>query len=393
MTSPDTTVRAANLLTRRWAAELTADTNEVISGAGAWVLLATLLAASSGEAQGELERATSVERSAAGSSVHVHLQRLDLMEGVRSAIGLWARKDVPVNPDFAAAMEQLTVASLPADMGDLDRWASDQTGGLIEQFPGEITKESLLVVASALALEADWATPFEVCIDQWRGEGEWLGWLERTSRDPGAASLLSKDTLKVGRVACSTVDGFEVHLVSGSVTDAPGEVLGLAIDALHGVVEQVKGSELRLGDSAGCLSVREMAAMEPGPQLRLSLPAFEIQSNHDLLARSGLFGLTAAMDLTRGHFPHLSTVPLAVACARQAAMAGFSATGFKASTVTMAEMVLAGSPRETASVVVAEFDRPFGFLVVDPSSRLVLIAGWVPEPKQHFDPGEDDSFV
>jgi len=68
MTSVDTTVQSTNFPTQRWAAELTADANEVISGVGAWALLITLLAASSGEAQPEIERAWSMERSSAGSS-------------------------------------------------------------------------------------------------------------------------------------------------------------------------------------------------------------------------------------------------------------------------------------------------------------------------------------
>ena len=164
-------------------------------------------------------------------------------------------------------------------------------------------------------------------------------------RDLDAAAILRSGPVTVGRVICPTVAGFEVHLVSGAPADGPGAVLGVAIDALSGDTEQVLGSELRLGESGGCVSVQRMNVSEPGPQLSLSLPAFQVTSTHDLLARPGLFGLTAAMDPTKGHFPRLSTTPLYVARALQSAMAGFSATGFKAATVTMAEMLLGGLPR------------------------------------------------
>ena len=169
MSTTDKSVRAVNLLTRRWARELDAGANTVISGAGAWTLLATLLAAASGAARAELEGATSVDQSSAVPSVLLQLERLDLLEGVSGAIGLWVHKDVPLNEELVAEMESITIAPLPFDRGHLDRWASDRTGGLIEEFPGEITKETLLVVASALALDADWVRPFEVGEGQWRG--------------------------------------------------------------------------------------------------------------------------------------------------------------------------------------------------------------------------------
>lgn len=40
------------------------------------------------------------------------------------------------------------------------------------------------------------------------------------------------------------------------------------------------------------------------------------------------------------------------------------------------------------TTVEADFDRPFGFLAVHRTSRLVLAAGWVTEPVPH--PGYED---
>jgi hypothetical protein len=37
-------------------------------------------------------------------------------------------------------------------------------------------------------------------------------------------------------------------------------------------------------------------------------------------------------------------------------------------------------PPHTVRVLRVVFDRPFGFLAVDRSSRLVLVAGWVENP-------------
>jgi hypothetical protein len=40
-------------------------------------------------------------------------------------------------------------------------------------------------------------------------------------------------------------------------------------------------------------------------------------------------------------------------------------------------------PRYTTRLVEAVFDRPFGFLAVHRTSRLVLTAGWVADPTPH----------
>ena len=47
------------------------------------------------------------------------------------------------------------------DQAALDRWADEQTGGLIDKFPLKITDETLLVLASALTARVRWRTPFE----------------------------------------------------------------------------------------------------------------------------------------------------------------------------------------------------------------------------------------
>jgi serine protease inhibitor len=67
--------------------------------------------------------------------------------------------------------------------------------------------------------------------------------------------------------------------------------------------------------------------------------------------------------------------------------ATFSATGFEAAAVTSMSMRLGAAlrppPQYTVRVVRVAFDRPFGFLAVDRSSRLVLFAGWVENPARH----------
>ena len=66
----------------------------------------------------------------------------------------------------------------------LDRWADEQTGGLIEKFPLGIDDETLLVLASALTARVRWRTPFE---GSPRDGGDEWSW----SDDPGPADQQS----------------------------------------------------------------------------------------------------------------------------------------------------------------------------------------------------------
>jgi serine protease inhibitor len=93
-----------------------------------------------------------------------------------------------------------------------------------------------------------------------------------------------------------------------------------------------------------------------------------------------VFGLTAACDASRRHFPGISNWPLAVGQAVQSARATFTATGFEAAAVTAMGLLglpLPEPPRHTVRVIRLTFDRPFGFVAIDRPSGLVLVAGWV----------------
>jgi serine protease inhibitor len=66
-------------------------------------------------------------------------------------------------------------------------------------------------------------------------------------------------------------------------------------------------------------------------------------------------------------------------------MAGGAALGFRAAAVTASGAVGASGAmsalRHVVTTVNVTFDRPFGFLALHRTSRLVLAAGWVTDPE------------
>jgi hypothetical protein len=77
--------------------------------------------------------------------------------------------------------------------------------------------------------------------------------------------------------------------------------------------------------------------------------------------------------------------------APQAAMATFTADGFKAAAITALAMaagsMLAHERRSRKLRVQVTFDRPFGFVAVHRPTGLILVAGWVAEPEEASLPG------
>jgi len=377
----DDIVKAVNELTRNWLREIDATSNLVVSGAGVWALLSALAAGASGPARNELQLAIGIDLDAAHNGLNELLHVLCEGKGLSSAFGIWSTPQAPVRAEYAALFPALTVDPIPDDPAELDKWVQRETQGVLNAFPTAVTKDTLLIAATALTAVADWCQPFHEFTKR-DTDGNEIGWLSRKgSVDHGA--VLSSSTSEVVRVICETEGDFDVHLLTANPEVAADALLatGIAAASLDPSIDVLATEALEVGSQIGGLSVA-VSKYESAPSLSLSLPAFELDSSWDLTEHSKLFGLQTAQDETRGHFDTLAPFPLAVEAARQKAAAGFSASGFRAAAVTAAAVAAAGVPPtyDPAKIVYVDFADPFGFLVVHRTTGLVLFAGWVSEP-------------
>ncbi|NYF59146.1 serpin family protein [Micromonospora purpureochromogenes] len=361
----------ANALTARWAA-LIDDRQTVLSGAGAYPLLALLARHAAGPARDEL------------SAVAPDATPYDLAASptTRLALGFWARRELRLNPAWLravpASMRGELTGDRAVDQPVLDRWASTHTDGQIPKMPITVTPDTALVLASALSVLTDWAAPFQEGWCEPR-QGPWQGrrliGLHRYGRDPRA--LRVADT-PAGPVSLLTVAGaadVDVVLALGAPGRPAGAVLPAAIRALAGGPT--------LPDTAGPGVTEEtVEAFDDRPQLAVHTVAFRVDADHDLLDRAELYGLAAATRRDADNFPGIAPL-LYVSQARQTVTAEFSATGFRAAAVTAIAIAPGSAPprhRVRARRVSLDVDRPFGFLAVHRPTGLVLVAGWVTEP-------------
>ncbi|MFI8101045.1 serpin family protein [Streptomyces sp. NPDC086023] len=401
----DSTIRAVNRLTGRWV-ETAVDGAEstVLTAAGVWPLLAQLADGAGGPAREELAGALGLPPERAAAAAVELLGALGRIRGLDAATGLWAHQDLPLDPAWTAKLPEGIRGTLTGDPEKdrvaLDAWAAENTGGRIDRMPARVDASTLLVLASALALRLRWIQPFTAGPGE-AYEGPWAGreflCLRRTT------SLL--DRVRVagttgGRVTVLEVvgdGGVDVHLVLGEPGAAPGRVLRGGVDAVTRAVASVDGHALPEGAPGPGLEVGTQRSYSREPRLAVETVAFEVEGDHDLMERARLFGLQTASDSSAGHFPGISAVPLALNRGRQSAMARFHAEGFEASAATAffaAVGCAATLPPYRVRRIGVTIDRPFGFLAVHRTSRLVLAAGWVAEPLPyvHQDPDEDDDW-
>lgn len=387
----NSTVPAVNRLTKRWAAQVPATgPGTVFTAAGVWPLLALLADGAGGSAREELAEAVGLPAGAAAGAARELLDALAGIRGLESATGLWARADLPLEQAWSSKLPAGARGTLTddvhADTKVLDTWASDRTGGLIERMPVALDEGTRLVLASALALRLKWIRPFRE-IPGSVDEGPWAGRPLRVL--VRGTTLLDRVRVAHGQTGPVTLmevvgdTGVDVHLVLGEPGAPAGGTLGAGIDAVTRALPSTGAHLLPEGKPGPGLSIGTVTSASRRPWLTVRTVAFDVRAEHDLLEHARLFGLDTASDRDHGHFPGISAEPLAVGSARQTALARFGAEGFEAAAVTAVAMA-AGSapPRLKYRVRRAEvrFDRPFGFLAVHRTSRLVLAAGWIDEP-------------
>jgi serine protease inhibitor len=382
-------VRAVNDLTARWARSLP-DGNTVVSGLGLWPLLAILATAADEPGRAELAEAAGVDASAGSQQALALIQAIDASDDLNAALGVWVHEQLKLAESFDSVLPAPLVGTLTGtaavDKPKLDAWAAEHTDNLIREMPVEVTPDLMLVLASALSLRTTWVNPFKELVRRFY-DGAWAGgswhWLERVDGELDAVRRY--DDLTVITVAGDA--DVDVLLGVGQPQAAQAEVLA-ALLQVQG--EGVLGSRLIEQGEPGAEvapGVKIGQTTAPRPELKLSLPSFNVEAEHDLLASRELFGLSAVSTDpgAHGHFSAISPVTLAVGQAKQKVLARFFATGFEAAAVTAVGLMRTSMPTQQAKRLDVTLDRPFGFVAVLRESRLPIVAGWVATPTEPGD--------
>jgi serine protease inhibitor len=387
-------VQAVNELTSRWVRTLPAG-NTVVSGLGLWPLLAMLATAADEPGRSELAAAAGVDPAVAADKAVDLIATIDGSADLHAALGIWVHEQLKLSESFDSVVPAPLTGTLTGDLSrdkaKLDAWANEHTDGLIRKMPLEVTPDLAVVLASALSLRTTWVRPFKEQIKSvydgpWAG-GSWR-WLDRSDRDLDAVRLY--DDPVAGALSVITVQGdadVDVLLGVGAPQAAQSDVLAGLLAASAQPQGGRSGAQLvRAGQPGQTVApgVTVGTTTSPVPELKLSLPSFAVEVEHDLLTQRELFGLsTVSTDPGRsGHFSAISPEPLVVGQAKQTVLARFFATGFEAAAVTAMGMMLTSMPTRQERRLDVDLNRPFAFVALHRATRLPIVAGWIAHPTE-----------
>ncbi|MER7996115.1 hypothetical protein [Micromonospora chalcea] len=377
------------------------DTHHVASPLGAWLLLALTGPAATGETRAALAEALDADPDDAAAEARALLAAPHPM--VAAATALWERAPAPELAAWRAALPENTERGPLPDQAALDGWARERTGGLIDSFPVDVTPDTLLLLANALATRVSWADPFDTAPGAELGAGSaWSGRLSRVLRTPpfGHRCWVAA-TDRAGDVAAHAVpartgdDGAGMLVVSvAAAPDVPAaDVLAAAQELASAAAllpDAMPGRrslfDLPLGETP-LWTLREEPTRtyaDDGREERATavLPCWSAQSRHDLTAPG--FGFDAAaralgelLGLTGPRFD-----------AAQSAVARFGRYGFEAAAVTAFGRATALPPEGVARVAELRFGHPYAVVAVttDPAGgpwhALPVYSAWVADPEE-----------
>ncbi|GAA3121358.1 serine protease inhibitor [Kribbella aluminosa] len=386
-------VRAVNELTSRWARALPAE-NTVVAGLGVWPLLALLASGADEPGRTELAAAAGVDPSGGATAAIRLIEAIEGSADLHAALGVWVDEQLKLAETFDSVVPAPLVGMLtgnPAvDRQKLDAWAADHTDDLIREMPVDLNGGIELLLASAILLRTKWVRPFEEHTRR-VPDGPWAGswrWLERSTAD--LDSIRRYEHPSAAWLTVVTVAGdadVDVLLGIGQPQTDQADVLAGLLDAAAGLDDGLDGAALIQQGEVGAEvapGVRIGETTAPRPQLQVSLPAFSIDVEHDLMESRELFGLTTVSSDpgAHGHFSALSPTPLRIDQAKQRVLARFFASGFEAAAVTAMAMTRAAMVTSKQRRLEVAFDRPFAFVAVLRDSRLPIVAGRVEVPTE-----------
>jgi serine protease inhibitor len=336
--------------------------NFVLSPANAYDALAMLLPGARGTSASQL-RAALHTAQAPGTLLASSIAAQDSLNGggvdLAAARAAWLEQGFPMRPAYADTLAQAGAPPLSADFGNapdaareaVNAWATAHTRGRIHDLlpAGSVDRNTALILATALALDARWSTPFEKIslYAPFRG----------ASGTRGVLTMHATATFPY-----TSGPGYQV-------VELPYEnsrLSAVIVLPRAGVDPVTLLPELR----------RLSSALQP-TRVALALPRVELSTALDLQPALGALGLgqlfTRNADLSGiGGRPG----ELALAAARQQTWLSIGEEGTRAAAATALVAVPLSSSVDRSAIQM-KVDRPFLFVVRDRDSGIPLFVARV----------------
>jgi hypothetical protein len=325
----------------------------VASPLGVWLLMALVAPAAQGRTRQELETVLGCPADVAFARAGELLG--DPHPAVAAAAAVWDRKLGPAFEEWERTLPAVVERGPVPSKADTDAWARERTQGMIEEFPVEIDELTRLLLASALATDISWVRPLDVA-DGLLTFSDGIQLVAET-RAAGLVAVAAPPS-------SSALDVFSVI----AAPDVPPDQVDAAAQQVAGMLAGDEGKARRvpvedlIDGHAWTVSERrqQRSGADVQEEWQTYLPAWSAKSDHDLTGSPGM----AEVFETLSGFARPEDQPVTFQ-ARQAAVASYTRTGFKAAAVTAVAMRAAGMPRFHEVLVrrvELRFNRPYAVL-------------------------------
>jgi serine protease inhibitor len=259
-----------------------------------------------------------------------------------------------VIPQLTDSGAQVTVEDLndPATIKRINDWVKERTGGLIPSILENAPREGGLVALNALHFKDRWKNAFDPS-------------LTRPAPFHGVAGSAVE-------VPMMQLEGSLLLREQGTFVAVE---LPYASDRFRLVVITTKAKPARAAEFKGVADWLTGEGFEPRPG-ELSLPRFNLGGSADLLATLDALGLKPGR-LSAGALGGLSSVPMTIAQVLQRTEIRVDEAGTEAAAATAVTTTRAIATDYVKMLV----DKPFVFALRDAASGLVLLTGYVANPK------------
>jgi serine protease inhibitor len=346
--------------------------NIVLSPVGVEMCLAMAMNGAGGTTRTEIAQALGVPEAEMDSLNQANAALLGALSSsgrkVRLSVAnsVWGRKDVAFSKDFREKCQRSYGANVrsvdfisQSAVREINRWASEKTGGLFPELLGSTDPNDVLMAFSATYFAGKWAMPFSPKYTQ-----------------PGRFHL--RDGSTVERQMMYTEDDF-----AGLDTDDFSAVALPFANRRFCMYVFVPAESSSLPRFLSSLNDANWSAwtsaLHPSSNMVVVLPRFTIESKDELETYLRRMHVVNAFDPARADFSAMTagrpTTPIWLKNVVHCAIVEVNEAGARATSIA-GYGVVAGVPDEVIA------DRPFFFAITDIQTNVILFMGAVYDPPQ-----------
>ncbi len=372
---------------------LPGEEHRVTSALGVWLLLALVARAAGDRPLPDLDDALGMPRAEAiALSGRLMAQP---HPAVKDAYAAWARADLLGGPlgDFLRSLPEPVERGAMPSQAEADAWASRSTDGLIDRYPVALRPSTWVTLATALATQVSWTTPFDLAPSESLGPGPFAADVAQVlAAAPGAGHSAWIADSGIGHLAVHVAAS--EHLDVWSVSAPPSIDPVAVLDAAHALLADPRpvdlgGLPLGAGHS---WDLAEQNGFGDDAITRVVLPAWEARTSTDLSGEPAFGDAGRVLAALLGERDFLVD-------AAQSAMARYHQHGFEAAAVTaMAVRAMAAPRPRRVRRATLRFGHPYAVIALpssggrrdprprrgqaDPWAGLPVFSAWVATPQE-----------